>query len=60
MSKSRRELITAKPIEVDSVQTNWNWWDDDAKEKTDNHEQVHVTDENQINHVGMGTGKVQG
>ena len=38
IAKSRRELIIPKPMEVDRVQTDWTWWDDDAKEMTDNHE----------------------
>ena len=56
-AKSRRELITPKPMAVDRVQTDWNWWDDHAKEMTDNHEQEHETDENQINYIGKGEGK---
>ena len=56
IAKSRREVITPKPMEVDRIQTDWNW-DDDAKEMTDNHEQEHETDENQINYVGKGKGK---
>ena len=46
VAKSRRELITPKPVEVDRVQTDWNWLDDNAKEMMDNHEQELETDEN--------------
>ena len=46
-------------MEVDRVQTNWNWWDDDAKDMTGNHEQEHETDENQINYDCKG-GKGKG
>ena len=44
-------------MEVDRVQPDWAWWYDQAKETTDNHEQEHETDENQINYVGKGKGK---
>ena len=27
-------MITPKPVDVDTVQTDWNWWDDDPKEET--------------------------
>ena len=33
IATSRREMITPKPMEV-----NWAWWNDEAKETTDNHE----------------------
>ena len=49
IAKPRREMITPTPMEVDRVQTDWAWWNDEAKETTDNHEQEHETDENQIN-----------
>ena len=57
IAKSRREMITPKPMEVDRVQTDWAWWNDEAKETTDNHEQELETDENQINNVGKGKGQ---
>ena len=59
IAKSRREMITPKPMEVDRVQTNWARWNDEAKETTDNHEQEHETDENQVNYVGQGEGKAK-
>ena len=52
-------MITPKPMEVDRAQTDWAWWNDEAKETTDNHEQEIETDENQINYVGKGKGKGQ-
>ena len=57
IAKSRREMITPKPMEVDGVHTDWAWWNDEAKETTDNHEQELETDENRINYVGKGKGK---
>ena len=30
IAKSRREMITPKPTEVDRVQTDWAWWNDEA------------------------------
>ena len=52
IAKSRREMITPKPMEVDRVQTDWAW-NDEAKE-TENYEEDVETDENQINYVGKG------
>ena len=59
VAKSRREMITPKPMEVDRVQIDWAWWNDEAKE-TENYEEDVETDENQINYVGKGKGKGQG
>ena len=59
IAKSRREMITPKPMEVDRVQTDWAWWNDEAKE-TENYEEDVETDENHINYVGKGKGKGKG
>ena len=45
IAKSRREMITPKPMDVDRVQFDWAWWNDAAKE-TENCEEDVETDEN--------------
>ena len=39
IAKSRHEMITPKPMEVDRVQTDWSWWNDEPKE-TENYEEA--------------------
>ena len=51
IAKSRREMITPKPMEVDKAQADWNWWDGDEEEKTQDQEDA----ENDVNFVGKGT-----
>ena len=57
---SRREIITPKPMDVDKVQADLNWWDNDLKEESNNHEKGQEQDENQIDFVGKGQGKDEG
>ena len=58
IAKSRREMITPKPMEVDKVQADWNWWNGDEEQKTEDQEEE---EENEINFVGKGTkGKGKG
>ena len=61
IAKSRRDMVTPKPMEVDHVQTDWSWWSCDGYEE----EQVHDEGEQEealqgINYVGKGKGKGKG
>ena len=56
IAKFRSEMVTAKQMEVDRVQNDWAWLNDEAK-KTENCEEDVETDENQNNFVGKGLGK---
>ena len=61
IAKSRRDMITPRPMEVDRVQTDWSSWGGDWHEE----EQVHNEGEQEeveqdINYVGKGKGKGKG
>ena len=58
IAKSRRDMSTPKPMEVDKVQADWVWWPggwdgDEDKEKEPEKEDINV------NYVGKGKGKGQ-
>ena len=70
IAKSRRDMITPKPMEVDRVQgqyyptTDWGWWDqnpakneEEAAEEQDGEEN---DNENNINFIGGKGGKAKG
>ena len=58
IAKSRRDMITPKPMEVDHVQANWGWWEDEGKEELAGDDARERDEhENEINFVGNFAGK---
>lgn len=65
IAKSRRDMNTPKPMEVDRVQAaNWEWWQwpgergDEEEEKKEDKEEGQE-EENNVHYVGKGKGKGQ-
>ena len=57
VAKSRRDMATPRPMEVDNVEAEWNWWD--YEKMTEDGDQE--TAECDINYIGKGAkGKGKG